>query len=159
MTFPIQNDANAPVAVTRVLCGQSLRRGNHRPIPFGADRLVVQCRAGYLDELAVSGPEIYSDQDMLSTHRGMNISEQEFISVIDDAMGALEKNRIDAPTRNDVLAVLWSLKGEVIRVRRGAAKSGRRLRPRSTALRTRIGKIDVQLAPCAWRTPTHAGHG
>ena len=62
------------------------------------------------------GPEAYSGQDMVSTHRGMNISEQEFISVIDDAMAALEKNDIDATTRNDVLAILWSLKGEVIRV-------------------------------------------
>ena len=31
-------------------------------------------------------------------------------------MAALEKNDIDAPTRNDVLAILWSLKPEVIRV-------------------------------------------
>lgn len=62
------------------------------------------------------GPETYSGQDMVSTHRGMNISEQEFIAVIDDAMAALEQNDIDPPTRNDVLAILWSLKGEVIRV-------------------------------------------
>ncbi len=62
------------------------------------------------------GPETYSGQDMVSTHRGMNVSEQEFISVIDDAMAALEKNDIDVTTRNDVLAILWSLKGEVIRV-------------------------------------------
>ena len=62
------------------------------------------------------GPETYSGKDMLSTHRGMNISEQEFVSVVDDVMAALEKNDIDTPTRNDVLAILWSLKGEVVRV-------------------------------------------
>jgi hemoglobin len=62
------------------------------------------------------GPETYSGKDMLSTHRGMNISEQEFIAATDDAMAALEKNGIDAPTRNDVLAVFWSLKGAIIRV-------------------------------------------
>ena len=62
------------------------------------------------------GPETYSGRDMVSTHRGMNISEQEFISVVDDAMAALEKNGIDLPTRNDVLAIFWSLKGEVVRV-------------------------------------------
>ena len=62
------------------------------------------------------GPETYSGRDMVSTHRGMNISEQEFITVVDDAMAALEKNGIDAPTRNDVLAIFWSLKGEVVRV-------------------------------------------
>ena len=62
------------------------------------------------------GPETYSGRDMVSTHRGMNISEQEFISVVDDAMAALEKNGIDLPTRNDVLAIFWSLKGEVVRI-------------------------------------------
>jgi hemoglobin len=62
------------------------------------------------------GPETYSGQDMVNTHRGMNISEQEFVSATDDVMAALEKNGIDAPTRNDVLAIFWSLKGEVIRV-------------------------------------------
>lgn len=62
------------------------------------------------------GPEAYSGQDMVTTHRGMNISEQEFVSATDDAMAALEKNGIDAPSRNDVLAIFWSLKGHVIRV-------------------------------------------
>ena len=62
------------------------------------------------------GPETYSGRDMVTTHRGMNISEQEFITVVDDAMAALEKNGIDLPTRNDVLAIFWSLKGEVVRV-------------------------------------------
>ncbi len=62
------------------------------------------------------GPEVYTGQDMLSTHKGMNISEQEFVAVIDDAMAALKTNGIDAPTQNDVLAILWSLKPEVVRV-------------------------------------------
>jgi hemoglobin len=62
------------------------------------------------------GPQTYSGKDMLSTHKGMNISEQEFVAVVDDAMHALESNGIDAGTRNEVLAILWSLKGEVIRV-------------------------------------------
>lgn len=62
------------------------------------------------------GPETYGGKDMLATHRGMNISEQEFVAVVDDALAALVSNGIDATTRNDVLAILWSLKGEVIRV-------------------------------------------
>jgi len=62
------------------------------------------------------GPETYTGKDMLATHKGMNISEQEFVTVVDDAMAALETHNIDAATRNDVLAILWSLKGEVIRV-------------------------------------------
>lgn len=62
------------------------------------------------------GPETYAGRDMLSTHRGMNVSEQEFVTVIDDAMAALQTCGVDVPVRNEVLAVLWSMKGEVIRV-------------------------------------------
>ena len=62
------------------------------------------------------GPETYTGKDMLATHKGMNINEQEFVTVVDDAMAALETHNIDPATRNDVLAVLWSLKGEVVRV-------------------------------------------
>lgn len=62
------------------------------------------------------GPQAYGGRDMLTTHRGMNISEQEFVAVVDDAMAALETNGIDSGTRTEVLAILWSLKGEVIRV-------------------------------------------
>jgi hemoglobin len=62
------------------------------------------------------GPETYAGKDMLSTHRGMNVSEQEFVSVIDDAMAALQTCAVEMPVRNEVLAVLWSMKAEVIRV-------------------------------------------
>jgi hemoglobin len=62
------------------------------------------------------GPESYTGKDMLATHKGMNISEQEFMSVIDDAMDALQKNGIDDATRSEVLAVLWSMRREVLRV-------------------------------------------
>lgn len=61
------------------------------------------------------GPEVYSGRDMLTTHRGMNISEQEYLAVMDDIMGALDKHRIDEATKKDVLAILYSLKGEIIR--------------------------------------------
>ncbi len=62
------------------------------------------------------GPNTYAGQDMLNTHRGMNISEQEFVSVLDDAMAALETCGVEAPVRNEVLGVLWSMKAEVVRV-------------------------------------------
>lgn len=62
------------------------------------------------------GPETYSGRDMITTHKGMNISEQEFVAVLDDAMAALETHGVDAPTRAEVLGILWSLKGQVVRI-------------------------------------------
>ena len=62
------------------------------------------------------GPEKYTGRDMLTTHKGMNISEQEFIAVIDDILDALDKHQIDEVTKNEVLGILYSLKSEIVRV-------------------------------------------
>ena len=62
------------------------------------------------------GPEAYTGKDMIATHKGMNINEQEFVAVIDDAMAALETHAVEPATRNEVLGILWSLKAEVARV-------------------------------------------
>lgn len=62
------------------------------------------------------GPEPYTGRDLMMAHKGMNISEQEYVAAMDDILGALEKHRIDQGTRNEVTAVLYSLKGQVIRV-------------------------------------------
>jgi hemoglobin len=62
------------------------------------------------------GPETYTGRDMLAAHQGMNISEQEYLAVMDDIMKALGNQGIDDDTKKDVLAILYSLKGEIIRV-------------------------------------------
>lgn len=62
------------------------------------------------------GPETYSGRDLLTVHKGMNISEQEFIAVVDDVMLAMDKNNLGNDIKKDVLAVLYSLKNEIIRV-------------------------------------------
>ena len=62
------------------------------------------------------GPEPYTGKDMLAAHKGMNISEQEFLAVTDDIVGAMNKNKLDEGTKNDVIAILYSLKGNIIRV-------------------------------------------
>jgi len=62
------------------------------------------------------GPETYTGRDLVIAHTGMNISEQEYMAAMDDILAALEKNDIDPATRGEVTAVLYSLKGQVIRV-------------------------------------------
>ena len=62
------------------------------------------------------GPDPYTGRDMLTTHKGMNVSEQEFIAVVDDIMWGLDKHKMSDETKKDVLAILYSLKGEIIRV-------------------------------------------
>lgn len=46
----------------------------------------------------------------------MNISEQEYMAAMDDILAALAKNEVDSATQGEVTAVLYSLKGQIIRV-------------------------------------------
>lgn len=62
------------------------------------------------------GPEAYTGKDMHTAHTGMNISEQEYLAVMDDIMAALDKNSVGDQEKKDVLAILYSLKAEIIRV-------------------------------------------
>jgi hemoglobin len=62
------------------------------------------------------GPEKYAGKGMRAAHQGINISEQEYLAVMDDIMGVLDRHGIDELTKKDVLAILYSLKGEIIRV-------------------------------------------
>lgn len=62
------------------------------------------------------GPQTYGGRDMITTHTGMNISEQEYLAVVDDILEALEKNNFGEDEKKDVLAILYSLKEGIIRV-------------------------------------------
>ena len=60
------------------------------------------------------GPPIYQGKDMVTAHKGMNISPAEYMHTIDDIFAALDKNSIDDDTKKDVLSILWSLKGMIV---------------------------------------------
>lgn len=60
------------------------------------------------------GPAVYTGEDMIAVHRNMNISGEEFLAVLDDAMGALEKNSVGQREKEEVLYILYSLKGQVM---------------------------------------------
>jgi len=60
------------------------------------------------------GPERYTGRSMPDSHRGMNINEAEYMAAVDDILAVLERHRIDEQTRKDVLAIAYSLKGEIM---------------------------------------------
>ncbi len=66
--------------------------------------------------MGAGGPEKYEGRDMRTVHAGMNISEQELIATIDDFVAALQARGIGPTEVNEVVAVLYSLKGEVLRL-------------------------------------------
>jgi hemoglobin len=62
------------------------------------------------------GPDPYTGRDMRTAHRGMNISEKEYLAVMDDIMAAADKRGVDDETRREVLSILYSLKNDIIGV-------------------------------------------
>jgi hemoglobin len=56
----------------------------------------------------------YTGRDMVTAHKGMNISPAEYVHVIDDILMAMDKHALDQDTKNEVLGILWSLKGMII---------------------------------------------
>jgi len=62
------------------------------------------------------GENVYEGKDMLSTHKGMNISAVEFMAVLDDALGALDKNNVGQREQEEVLYVLYSMRSEIVLV-------------------------------------------
>lgn len=64
---------------------------------------------------AGSGAAIaYAGRDMITTHTGMNITAAEYMHVVDDILSVLNDRQIDETTKNEVLAILWSLKGMIM---------------------------------------------
>jgi len=60
------------------------------------------------------GPNEYKGQDMLTTHKGMNISALEFMAVLDDVLAALAKNDVGQREQEEVLFILYSMREEVV---------------------------------------------
>ena len=65
-------------------------------------------------EMGSGGPHRYAGRDMRTTHAGMNISPAEYMAAVDDILAALTQVGVDEQTRKDVLAMTWSLKGDIV---------------------------------------------
>jgi hemoglobin len=90
-------------------------RARYRPLLETPDKLAVAKKhlCAFLEE-GTGGVAKYSGRTMPEIHRGMNINETEYMAVIDDILGALRKRGIDEQTQKDVLAIAYSLKGEIM---------------------------------------------
>jgi hemoglobin len=62
------------------------------------------------------GPQTYSGKDMLAAHKGMNISEQEYVAVLDDILDAMNANNIGKTEQEEFLMIAYSLRGEILHV-------------------------------------------
>jgi hemoglobin len=58
----------------------------------------------------------YTGRDMRTVHGGMNISEQEFLAVVDDIVMVLRAHGTGDREQQEVLYALYGLKGDIIRI-------------------------------------------
>jgi hemoglobin len=66
--------------------------------------------------MGCGGPEVYSGRDMITTHKGMNISNAEFVAALDDILLVLDRHQVDEQTKKEMLYMAYSLKSQVINV-------------------------------------------
>lgn len=60
------------------------------------------------------GGAAYTGMDMPTAHKGLQTTEKEFMSTIDDILMVLGKHNIDEETKKDMLYILYSMKGAII---------------------------------------------
>jgi len=90
-------------------------RARFRPLLDKPDTLaIIKGHLCAFLEAGSGGPAKYTGRDMRATHRGMNINETEYVAVIDDILAAMKKHGLDEQTQKDVLAIAYSLKGEIL---------------------------------------------
>lgn len=63
----------------------------------------------------LSGIETYAGRPLAEAHKGMNVSEQEFIAAIDDIVDAMVDVGVGDQERLEVTGVLYGMKADVIR--------------------------------------------
>jgi hemoglobin len=63
---------------------------------------------------ASGGPCKYTGQSMKAAHAGMRITDAEFNALVEDLVKSLDKFKVGAPEKNDLLAALGSMKGDIV---------------------------------------------
>ena len=63
---------------------------------------------------ASGGPCTYTGRDMVSAHRGMNISDAEFGSLVGDLVKSLDKFKVPEKEKGELLGALGAMKPDIV---------------------------------------------
>lgn len=64
--------------------------------------------------MGIGGPHQYTGRDMRTAHVNLNITEKDFLRGNDDILLALEENGVGEAEKNEVIAILNSMKSDVV---------------------------------------------
>jgi hemoglobin len=77
-------------------------------IPRLKQLLVEQICAG------AGGPCTYTGRDMKTTHMGMGVADQHFAALVEDLVKSLDKFKVPAREKNELLGVLGPMKTDIV---------------------------------------------
>jgi hemoglobin len=80
--------------------------------PFDRERMVEGAFRFFAQ--AMGGPAQYAGRGLAETHRGMNVSELEFVAATDDVLGVLTRNGVGPQEQLEILGAFFAMKGEVL---------------------------------------------
>ena len=63
---------------------------------------------------ASGGPCTYTGQTMKAAHAGMNISDSEFNALVEDLVKSLDKFKVGAQEKTELLNALGGMKGDIV---------------------------------------------
>jgi len=66
---------------------------------------------------AAGGPCKYTGKDMKTAHQGMGITTADFNALVEDLVGALDKFKVGAAEKNQLLGVLGPMQGQIVEKR------------------------------------------
>jgi hemoglobin len=77
---------------------------------------VFKLKSNLSDQIcdATGGPCSYLGRDMKTTHRGMKVTDAEWNATVENLTKALDKQKVGAKEKSELLGVLGPLKGDIV---------------------------------------------
>ncbi len=81
-----------------------------------ANANIPRLKAMLVDQIceASGGPCKYTGASMKDAHRGMRITDPEFTALVEDLVKSLDKFKVGAQEKNDLLGALGGMKGDIV---------------------------------------------
>ena len=77
---------------------------------------VFKLKSNFSDQIcdAAGGPCAYLGRDMKTAHAGMNVSDAEWNATVENLVKALDKYKVGAKEKSELLGVLGPMKGDIV---------------------------------------------
>jgi len=80
-----------------------------------ADANIPRLKTMLVDQIceASGGPCAYTGKNMVDAHKGMGIRDHEFNALVEDLVKSLDKFKVDAKEKNELLTALGGMKPQI----------------------------------------------